>query len=273
VLEALAVYQNEDGGFGHALEPDIRAAASSVIATSTAFGFLRELGASARTPIVQRGVQYLLDSFDPEREMWPIVPPEVEDAPHAWWWSFEDSAATFGNFLVNPRAAIVGHLQHYSSLVAPDFLSKVKSDVLSLLKTLPDEMSLHDFECYRGLVAADNLPDGDRKQILKKLKQVLPKSLDLDREKGSAGEVFKPLVAVPSPDSALAGLVDEALIQENLDVEIAGQLPDGSWPLGWDWSPIDQEAWNAAEREWKGTIIVNKLRTFRAYGRLSLPGR
>ena len=37
VLAALAVYQNDDGGFGHGLEPDLRTPASSVIATTVAF--------------------------------------------------------------------------------------------------------------------------------------------------------------------------------------------------------------------------------------------
>jgi hypothetical protein len=72
------------------------------------------------------------------------------------------------------------------------------------------------------------------------------------------------------PNSALSEHIDEKLIQANLDLEISSQLEDGSWPLGWDWSPIDQAAWNAAERDWKGNIIVTKLRTFEAYGRLKV---
>ena len=37
VLTALAAYQNDDGGFGHGLEPDLRTQASSAIATTVAF--------------------------------------------------------------------------------------------------------------------------------------------------------------------------------------------------------------------------------------------
>lgn len=270
VLEALSAFQNEDGGFGHALEPDLRTEASSVIATSTAFGILREVGISARKSAVQLGVQYLLDSFDAEKGVWPIVPPEVENAPHAWWWSYEDSAKNFGNFLVNPRGAIAGHLQHYCNLVPPDFLKTVKAAVMEQLDTYTDSIALHDFDCYLGLAEADNLAQDEKQKIVDKLAQLLPNSLELDRSKWRAGEVFKPLVAAPMPDSALSGQIDEALIQENLDIEIESQLEDGSWPLGWDWSPIDQAAWNAAERDWKGNIVVSKLRTFEAYGRLKI---
>jgi hypothetical protein len=267
VVEALAAFQNEDGGFGRGLEPDLRTMASSVIATSTAFGILREIGASARKPAVQLGVQYLLDTYDKEKGVWPIIPPEVEDAPHAWWWSYEDSEKNFGGFLVNPRAAVAGHLQHYSSLVRPDFLAKVKTAVLEQLDSFSDSIALHDFDCYLGLAEADGLAKAEQQRIVAKLVQLLPNSLEMDRDKWAAGEVFKPLVVAPRPDSVLSGAVDDELVQENLDIEIDGQLENGSWPLGWDWSPIDQAAWNAAERDWKGYIIVNKLRMFRAYGR------
>lgn len=43
VLEALAAYQNEDGGFGHALEPDAWNPHSSPIQTATAVERLLEV--------------------------------------------------------------------------------------------------------------------------------------------------------------------------------------------------------------------------------------
>ena len=44
VLKALVPYQNEDGGFGRALEPDLRLADSSAIATSVGFCALAQIG-------------------------------------------------------------------------------------------------------------------------------------------------------------------------------------------------------------------------------------
>lgn len=41
VYSELARFQNPDGGFGNALEPDIHAQASSVVATTTALQLLR----------------------------------------------------------------------------------------------------------------------------------------------------------------------------------------------------------------------------------------
>src|SRR6185295_939389 len=43
-LRALALHQNEDGGWGHALEHDVRAPASHAVATEYALGLMREFG-------------------------------------------------------------------------------------------------------------------------------------------------------------------------------------------------------------------------------------
>ena len=90
VLAALAAYQNDDGGFGHGLEPDLRTAASSVIATTVAFQTFRSLQVPADHPLVRQGIAYLLERYDESRQVWPIIPPEVEDAPHAPWWDYAE---------------------------------------------------------------------------------------------------------------------------------------------------------------------------------------
>jgi len=64
VLAALVPYQNHDGGFGHALEPDLRAPASSVIATVTALAVLRQIGADEDTPGLPAALAYLMDAYD-----------------------------------------------------------------------------------------------------------------------------------------------------------------------------------------------------------------
>ena len=42
--------------------------------------------------MVQRAVGYLLNTFDHEELRWEIVSPAVEDAPHAPWWTYGESA-------------------------------------------------------------------------------------------------------------------------------------------------------------------------------------
>ena len=268
VLETLAAYQNEDGGFGQALEPDLRTAASSAVATALGLHLLREVKATAGQPIVQRAINYLLDTFDDERQVWPIIPPEVEDAPHAPWWSYADSAQNFRGFLANPRACIVGHLHAYNTLVPAEFLSHITGSVVDHLATTPeDEISMHDLLCYLGLAEAENIPTDQSQIVLKKLATVAAKIVALAPEQW-ASYSLRPLDLASRPDAPLASSVESSSIDANLDYEIDQQLDDGSWSLAWSWGGLYPEVWAVAEREWKAAMIIIKLRVLRAHGRI-----
>ena len=61
VVDALAAFQNGDGGFGNALEPDIRLPQSSPMVTSEAFAILRDVDPSAGAKLRRKAVQYVLE--------------------------------------------------------------------------------------------------------------------------------------------------------------------------------------------------------------------
>jgi hypothetical protein len=265
MVEASGAFQNDDGGFGKALEPDLRTNASSAIATQHGFNYLAEVGADEDTRPAGRAIEYLLLTYDAERSVWPIIPPEVEDAPHAPWWSYEESADNFGDFLVNPRAALVGHLHHYASLVPEDFLVKITSEVLHHMETMPDhEMNMHDLYCY--LTLAESLQRPAQDAVITKLAKVVAGSVENDPNKWSEYNL-KPLAVAQSPDSLLASVLEPKALDLNLDFEISRQSEDGSWPLSWSWEFIDEAAWAQAEKDWKGHHIVQILKTLRAHGR------
>ena len=124
-LAALAAFQNEDGGFGHALEPDVQTAVSSVYATTVALQTLRQLGADSSQPLVQGAMRFLVAQFDAEQKRWPMLPPEAEESPRAPWWNEVGLGKGFGGFLINPRAEVVGYLWEHQSLVPTDLKTVV----------------------------------------------------------------------------------------------------------------------------------------------------
>lgn len=109
VLAALEPYHNADGGFGHALEPDVRLADSSVIATTVGLQVLQHVGVEASCPMVRGAIAYLLYQLDPTTLAWANVPANVDDAPHAPWWNVPEQPT---GFTANPGAEIVGHCYH-----------------------------------------------------------------------------------------------------------------------------------------------------------------
>jgi hypothetical protein len=267
VLAELAKFQNPDGGFGHAIEPDMRAPASSAVATAHGCATLRGVAAAGNEPLVQGVMRYFVDTYDAERGVWPILTARVEEAPHAPWWTYADSDKNFGGSRSNPTASIVGYLYDYPELTPGSLLAEVTPLVLARLDAAPDLMEMHDLQCYLVLAEARQLPADLRRRVQEKLRRAALATIEPDPQKWS-GYGLPPLDVASSPASFLADNIDRRQIEANLDFVIEQQLPDGSWPVPWSWAFVDETAWAQAERDWKGQMIVNKLRVLQAFGRI-----
>ena len=267
VLAELVPYQNSDGGFGRGLEPDLQTEASSVIATVTALGIMRQVGSDEDTPGLPASLAYLVGAYDVERERWPIIPPEVEDAPHAPWWSFEDSDRNFRGFWANPRASVIAYLQQFHRLAPSPFFEVARQAAIDDLMRYSQHMEMHDLLCFVDLLETKELPRESHENILDKLRRALPQSVETDPGQwGNYG--LRPIDVVRSPESPLSGVIDQGTLDKNLDYEIALQEPDGSWRPNWSWDFVDPVAWSAAEKAWRGILTLRKIKTLHAYGRV-----
>lgn len=88
-LRALEPFRNQDGGFGHGLEPDLWMPASSVLCTIEALHVLHELGVPTTHDFVGGAVDWLVAALDPELCAWRHVTEEAEAYPHAAHWKWE----------------------------------------------------------------------------------------------------------------------------------------------------------------------------------------
>ncbi len=166
--------------------------------------------------------------------MWPIIPPEASNAPRAPWWNYEKSAEFFGDFLANPRAAIVGYLCDYSAQVPADLLQQLTDAVVEHTESLTeDKVDMHDLLCIICLVESTGLGERERQRLLEKVKRAAPHTVTKDPEKWS-GYSAKPLWLAPAPNAPLAEVL-AAEVQVNLDYEIENQGEDGSWAPFWSW--------------------------------------
>lgn len=112
VLTALAAYQNEDGGFGHALEADCWNPNSSPLTTATAAERLLEIGfENSGHPVIQRMLMYLDSGAEMDGNTWRNVIVSNNDYPHAPWWHTDSDSTSRSIF--NPTAILAGFiLQH-----------------------------------------------------------------------------------------------------------------------------------------------------------------
>lgn len=111
VTDILSVYQNSDGGFGHAIEPDNWNVRSTPIATWQAICDLKEIGIDENSNIVKKILEYLDSGKDFENGKWYVTVKSNNDCPHAVWWECQGE---HGEPDDNPTISLAGFALRYA---------------------------------------------------------------------------------------------------------------------------------------------------------------
>ncbi len=258
-------FQNKDGGFGNAIEPDFRMPESSPMATDHALRIFREIGAPSDQRSVANAVKYILGCYNAQTGTWPMVSSEVNNHPHAPWWHYDFATGKVpAESTGNPTAEIVSSLLAWPELVLPGMLDSLTSLCLQRIAGLTANAEMHELSCYLQLVEA--LPPARRGASEVKMKELTSKIVAHDPAAWSAYGP-QPLFFVSSPDSILYDDLRPA-IEANLDYLIDNQDEAGGWGPNWDWGGQYPEVWDVACMEWHGSITLDNLRKLRAFGRV-----
>ncbi len=149
VLIELRKFQNDDGGFGHGIEPDVRMPFSSPFSGTLAFQVSRELELAGDDPLIRDGIGYFVNTFDRSIGGWDPVGPRGDEYPHAPWWDYQPVGDQLNSLKrSNPGAEIAGYLHLYSHLVDQAFLDEVTTMVIDSFDALPDDMGFHAMMCF-----------------------------------------------------------------------------------------------------------------------------
>ncbi|GGO70442.1 hypothetical protein [Nonomuraea cavernae] len=249
VLAALRCYQNSDGGFGNALEPDLRGVGSQPEPVEMAFWILDELDAFS-DPMVPAACDYLRSVTADDGGV-PFVLPSVRDTLRAPWWETADDPP--GNLI--PTASIAG-LLHEHGIVHPWLGPATEfcwTAIANVRQTSPYEA--------RAIVAfLDRVPDRGRAEAeFGRLRDAILATVAFDPD--TPGDAHFPLDFAPSP--LRLPLFEAETLDRHLDALLATQSPEGGWTGNWPmWTPL-------VEHEWGGHVTVERLKTLRDYGRLS----
>ncbi|EYB67350.1 hypothetical protein DEIPH_ctg044orf0078 [Deinococcus phoenicis] len=271
VLAALRAYRNPDGGFGQALEPDVRAPESSVLATSLALRILHDLDVPAAEPLLGEAVEWLRSQLHAEEggTVWPFLPPEAATSPHAPWWSQQEPdqlARTFGGFRVNPRAEIVAQLWHWPALLPEGLLAQLTVEVRDAVLAGLDAGDVNGHHVAAVFAQQAEVPEVYREPVREYLHDVLPGRVGRTPE-DFAGYALSALSVAPTPASPLAHALEEPLAAALAHL-LSTQAGDGSWGPTWSWAGQFPETWPQAEAEWRSVLTLEALLTLRAWGRL-----
>jgi hypothetical protein len=253
VRDAVAAYRNDDGGFGHALEPDLRTAASQPAATEMALRVM-DLADAWDEALVAGALDWLV-TVAPAGGGAAFAAPSLSEGPHAPWWTAQQEN------VASPiqTGQIAGLL--YARGAAHPWLGPATEVMWSLIDGLAEP---GPYEMFGVLSFLERVPD--RARAAAAFDRVGPLLLSrglvaLDPEAAGETEAHSPLDFAPLPGSIGRPLFDPAVIEAHLDRLAAGQRDDGGWTFNWPaWSP-------AAESDWRGFLTVDALRLLRANGR------
>jgi hypothetical protein len=243
VVEALRGYRNADGGFGHALEPDLRCPASQPAPTLHALGVLNEAGA-AGSEMARDARAWIVSIADGDGGI-PFVLAGFEDYPHAPWWTPQP-----GSFLTFDLAAAL----HAGGITDDEWLERGTDWCWRSIETAERPSGYWLKNACRFL---DAVRDEERARAA-----IASLATTVDLSDKADGEGLRALDLSPHPGSRSRELVSEALIEADLDAVESGQQEDGGWMF-------DFLAWSPAQAtEWRGVVTIEALTCLRDHVRL-----
>jgi hypothetical protein len=252
VHKALLAYQNADGGFGNALEPDKRTASSQPIDQEIALRVLDDIGFDAQIALE---ICDFLETITTAEGGVPFVLTTVRDAPRAEWWDIDLDEPPAS---INPTASIAG-LLHKHGIHHP-WLNRATEYCWQTIEHL-QSITSHDFLCVQLFL--EYVADRERaERAFERVSAQLLSGGHVSYDPSASGYVFTPLTYAPSPQTISHRLFDAATIQRHLAALAELQQMDGGWPISWPAvSP-------ACELEYRGIVTLNALKTLRAYDSL-----
>ena len=252
VRDAVAAYRNDDGGFGHALEPDCRAPGSQPAAVAMALHIMDET--DAWDDDLVRGACDWLAAVAPAEGGAAFVEATLAGWAHAPWWVPEEGHPAS----LVATGMIAGTL--YTRGVSHPWLDGAAEAMWNRIAKMDEPGA---YEMFGVLAFLQHVPDRERaREVFGRVGPLILERNMVALDPEAPGEVHGVLSFAPEPDSLARVLFDDATIQAHLDHLAQSQKDDGGWTFNWPaWSP-------AAELDWRGFLTVDALRSLRANGRL-----
>jgi len=270
VLNALSFYQNEDGGFGHALEPDAWNPNSSPVQTWLATEILREVGFTDSSHPIIRGILNYLDSGkDFDGHLWHNIITSNDNYPHAEWWSTK-SAGAHDDY--NPTACLAGFIIKYA-----DKDSKLYSTGCFIAKEAFNTYmnqgflrNMHTVDCYIRLMQYVEEAGATDVFDVNALKDKLVKQVEFSITRNTAvwatSYVCRPSRFIDSKESIFY-TENKEIADFEFDFIINSQLDDGSWNITWKWDSFPEE-WAVSQKWWKSDVIIRNLLYLKTFNKI-----
>lgn len=255
VVEALRPFQNPDGGFGHALEPDNWNPESTPITTNTALGILFHTGALDMAEEMTKGmVRYIKASQDSADGRWLFAVESNRNHPHAIWWEKKDDDVSGWNPGVSLAAFLVCMGEEaYRETVRKAFLEWEQAKNGDALKCY-----ILAYELLKKY-GVDDIIDYDR--TLQSIQDCVQEIVCKDVSKYGVEYATSPSWFDREflPDSLRPQIRAELAALDRL------QMEDGGFDIVWQWYTPYEKEFSQARDWWRPRVTMEKLLFHRAW--------
>jgi len=268
VLKALSAYQNQDGGFGHALEADNWNPNSSPIQTWCATEILYEIGLVEKdNSIVQGILKYLESGKDSIDGYWLAEIPTNNDYPHAPWWTYSENIIEEWGY--NPTICLAGFILYYgtegSKLYekALEIGEKAIKEALSSTK----QLDMHQLNCYSRFCdyceRTELRDEFCTTEFLSYLKRQVKSCICTEKQAWDHGYICRAQQFVESPESRYyednkeMAEYEAEFIKNSINAE-------GSYNVNWSWENYPSE-WSISRNWWMANQCILNMKYLKAF--------
>lgn len=268
VISVLKTYQNDDGGFANALEPNCWNINSTPLQTWVATQIIKEINLEDKTHPIIKGILHYLsskDEFDGHR--WHGLNTVVtnDNYPHAPWWSYKQKQ----ELTYNPTASLIGFILKYAEKDTAIYRSacELSKEAYNYFKKNFPLESMHESACFVELYhymkecSIFNLLDMEefKKLLQKQIKQVIT----YDTKIWSTDYICKPSLFINSKLSDFY-LENKEICDFEYEFILKTQNEDGSWGVTWDWNDYPEQ-WAISKNWWQSDIIIKNIKYIREF--------
>jgi len=261
IIKALSAYQNEDGGFGNALEADAWNPKSSPIQTFRAVVLLREINFIEKEhPVILGILKYLDSGADFNGEYWLNTILSNNDYAHAPWWEFDSESKSHNKY--NPSVGLAGFVLFFADPKSMLYhkCAKLAVEAIEYLNQ-ENEIDMHLLTGYIALMEYCE-QGGVTKLFLiqdmkKKLMLLVNENITKDTSVWATSYICKPSHFFLSPDSIFYCDNKEIAAYECEYIKTTRNC-EGVWNITWGWAGYPEE-WAISKNWWKSNVAIENM--------------
>lgn len=256
VLAALDAYRNPDGGYGWALEPDLRSVTSQPVAAMHALEVLAEIRDTESQRVPQL-FDWLADHTLADGGI-PFTLPYSDTAGSAAHWIGAD--ATVSSLQMTSQLAAQAHrlARHRAEIAAHPWLATATSYCLNAIEQLVDEPPAHELMFVMHFLDAVVPRVPEARPLLDRVARFVRVDGPTPVAGGAEDEVLYPLDFTPYPDTPSRAMFDKEAVATDLNRLAGQQQSDGGWAITFATSSP------AAALEWRGYATVQAVAVLRS---------